>query len=141
MAVRNGPVGRFALHYVAMVIAMVAGMMLLYPLWTLATGGVDDSNVLRGAEVESLVMATTMSIGMGAWMRFRKHTWQPIIEMCAAMYAGFVVLFPGFWAGALSDGDVMMYGHVLMLVFMLVAMLLRRAEYTTHHHGRAHQPR
>lgn len=136
----GGPLRRFAVHYVAMVIAMFVGMMVLYPLWTLATRGADVAGILKSVEVETLVMATTMCIGMGAWMRFRRHGWRPILEMCGAMYAGFVVLFPALWLGVLSGSDVMMYGHVLMLVFMVLAMLGRRGEYTSaHHRHRARQ--
>ena len=52
--------------------------------------------------------------------------------MTAAMYTGFVVLFPFLWGGALSEMGVMMAGHVLMPVFMLLAMLARREEYAGH---------
>ncbi len=134
MALRASGVRRFALHYLAMVVAMLAGMMLFHPVWMLATGGVDASSVLREAEIDSLAMATGMAIGMGAWMRFRRHSWLPILEMCAAMYAGFVVLFPALWAGLLDGPEVMMFGHLLMLVFMLLAMLLRRGEYSAAAH-------
>ena len=48
------------------------------------------------------------------------------------MYAGFVVLFPFLWAGALGEMGVMMTGHVLMPLFMLGAMLWRREEYACH---------
>ena len=130
---------RFALHYGEMVLAMLVGMMVLYPLWMLATVGVDDGSGLRSVEVESLVMATTMAVPMAGWMRFRGHGWAPALEMSAAMYAGFVVLFPFLWAGALDDHGVMMVGHVLMFVLMLVAMVWRHEEYTGHHaHGHGH---
>ena len=49
-----------------------------------------------------LVMATNMAIGMGAWMRFRRHSWLAIAEMSAAMYLPFLVLLVPFWAGAIS---------------------------------------
>lgn len=79
-------------------------------------------------------MATTMALPMAGWMRFRGHPWALGLEMSAAMYAGFVILFPALWLGALDAADVLIYGHVLMLVFMLVAMLWRREEYTGHRH-------
>ena len=124
-----------------MVIAMLVGMAVLYPVWSLATGGLDDGHPLRGVVAETLAMATTMSVGMAAWMRFRRHAWAPVLEMSAAMYAGFVVLYPAYWAGTLTGMDVMMVGHVLMVGFMLVAMLLRRDEYavghTAHHQSDA----
>ena len=63
----------FALHYLQMVIAMAAGMMVLYPLWQLAVGGAPESAWVHRADVDSLVMATTMVIPMAAWMRFRSQ--------------------------------------------------------------------
>ena len=114
---------RFVRHYLEMVVAMLVGMATLYPLWLLAGGG--D----RATEVELLVMATAMTVPMVGWMWFRGHRARPTVEMAAAMYAGFVVLFPFLWAGALDDMGVMMVGHVLMPLFMLGAMLARRDEY------------
>ena len=127
-------IGKFALHYVEMVIAMFVGMMLLYPLWSLAVAGADASSVLHAVEVDALVMATTMSVPMAAWMRFRGHTWAPTLEMCAAMYAGFVAAIPFHWAGALGEHGVMMAGHIAMFALMVVAMLWRWDEYAGHGH-------
>jgi hypothetical protein len=115
--------GRFAVHYVEMVVAMAAGMVVLHPVWVLATSGVSATSALRSAEVDALAMATAMSVPMVAWMRLRGHAWAPALEMSGAMYAGFVVLYPALWAGALDDAALMAYGHLLMLVLMLVAML------------------
>ncbi|MGH3367508.1 MAG: hypothetical protein ACRDOY_09915, partial [Nocardioidaceae bacterium] len=120
------PVRRFVLHYLEMLLAMGIGMMLLYPLWMLITSGADPAGVLRSTEIESLAMASTMVLPMAGWMRFRAHRWSPVLEMSAAMYAGFVVLFPALWIGVLDAADVMIYGHVLMFVLMLGAMLWRR---------------
>ncbi len=33
-----------------------------------------------------VLMAIDMSIGMAAWMRFRRHSWGGTFEMCAAMF-------------------------------------------------------
>jgi hypothetical protein len=134
---------RFALHYVEMVVAMLVGMALLWPLWLLATSGAGDGGVLRSAEVESLVMGTTMAVPMAGWMRFRGHRWAPTLEMSAAMYAGFVVMFPLHWLGVVGDHGVMMGGHVGMFVLMLVAMLWRWEEYAGHCHeaGSVAEPR
>jgi len=133
-----GSWGRFARHFAEMVVAMLVGMAVLYPLWSITTGGLPESHALRGVVAETLAMAATMSIGMAAWMRFRRHRWAPVLEMSAAMFAGFAVLYPAYWLGALSAMDVMMVGHVLMVVFMLVAMLLRREEYAADHRAHRH---
>jgi hypothetical protein len=129
----------FALHYLQMIVAMLVGMMLLYPLWALATSGLTADAWLRRPDVDSLVMATTMVVPMAAWMRLRGHSRRPVVEMSAAMYAGFVVLFPFLWLGVVDTGGLMLLGHVLMLLFMLAAMLARPAEYSgSHaHHARA----
>ncbi|SMD24549.1 hypothetical protein SAMN05661093_08644 [Kibdelosporangium aridum] len=119
--------GRFARHYVEMIVAMVAGMLLFAPLWTWWSA-------MARPDVEALVMATNMTLGMGIWMRIRGHGWRPIAEMGAAMYVPFLLLLGPYWLGMLSADVVMIGGHVLMLPAMLVAMLLRRTEYTVHHH-------
>jgi hypothetical protein len=131
---RAAAAARFVAHYVEMVVAMAAGMLVLHPAWTVAIAATTPTSVLRSIEVDTLVMATAMSVPMVAWMRHRGHGWVPAAEMSLAMYAGFVVLYPLMWAGVVSDAEVMSYGHVLMLGFMLLAMLWRRHEYTTTHH-------
>jgi hypothetical protein len=82
----------------------------------------------------TLFMATSMTLGMTVWMRHRGHGWVSTAEMGAAMYASFVVLYPAYFAGAMSASDVMGIGHVLMLPAMLVVMLRRRSEYAGAHH-------
>lgn len=122
--------GRFVRHYVEMVVAMVAGMLLFDPVWSLVLGGWAP---LARPDVGALVMATNMTVGMSIWMRVRGHGWAPIAEMGAAMYVPFLVLFVPWWLGGISAGFLTVGGHVLMLPAMLVPMLLRRAEYTHCH--------
>jgi hypothetical protein len=122
-----GRAGRFARHYLEMVVAMAVGMVAIGPVLGLA---IPEAS---GAEVDSLVMATSMSVAMAAWMRFRRHRVGPIVEMSLAMYAGFVVLFPLLWSGHIDAAGLMAGGHVLMLLFMAAAMLLRPAEYAVKH--------
>lgn len=115
---------RFLLHFGEMVVAMVVGMLLLGPLWTLAWPGLPD---LPAAA--ALVMATNMAIGMAAWMRVRGHRGRGIAEMCAAMYLPFLVLLGPHALGLISGDTLMMGGHVLMLPAMALVMLRHRAEY------------
>jgi hypothetical protein len=121
---------RFVRHFLEMLVAMIVGMALLMPLWGL-TG-------LPGLgpypELHALWMATTMTVGMSAWMAFRRHSWPAIAEMALAMYVPFVLLFLPYWAGVLSGEGVILAGHVLMLPAMVLAMLRRPAEYTGHRH-------
>ena len=90
-------------HYLEMIVAMFVGMGTLYPLWLLAVAGVADDSWVHRADVESLVMATAMVVPMALWMRYRGHGPAPIVEMSAAMYVGFAVLFPLLWAGVIGD--------------------------------------
>lgn len=123
---------RFVLHYLQMLVAMVVGMAVLYPIWALLTGAL-AAPWLRSTVIETLVMATTMSVGMGAWMWFLGHRWLHVLEMSAAMYAAFAVLYPLLWLSFLEPGDVVVVGHLLMLPAMLVAMLARLDVYAAAH--------
>jgi hypothetical protein len=111
-------------HYLEMVVAMLVGMAVLGSLHSLVW-----PSLTARADVAVLVMATDMAIGMGAWMRFRGHSWRGIAEMSAAMYAPFAVLLVPFWTGTVGEHDLMMWGHVLMLPAMALVMYLRPAEY------------
>ena len=121
---RGSRIWHFIRHYLEMVVAMLAGMLVLGPVeglvWPALTARPD---------VGVMVMATNMSIGMAAWMRFRGHTWRGIAEMSASMYLPFAVLLVPFWAGAIGEHTMMTWGHLLMLPAMALVMLLRPSEY------------
>ncbi|MGD9528548.1 hypothetical protein [Pseudonocardia sp.] len=119
-ALRSRP---FVVHYLQMIAAMLAGMLLLGPLAMLVFGH-------PGPEAHALLMATEMTIGMTVWMAWKHHSWIAIAEMGLAMYLSFVVLFPLLWTGLLSGGAMMIVGHVLMLPAMALVMLRRREEYS-----------
>jgi hypothetical protein len=110
---------RFTLHYGEMWLAMAVGMIALGPLWNLGWPGLRDHPALDFA-----VMVTNMSIAMAVWMRLRRHDWAGIAWMTGAMYASLVVV-PPYWAGLIREGDMMMWGHLLMVPLMLLAMLRR----------------
>lgn len=138
-ASRGRRVWLFTRHYLEMVVAMILGMVLLGPVWNWLTGTAGVSAVFDRPDVASLVMATNMTVAMGAWMKFRGHSWAPIIEMGAAMYLPFIVLFVPLWMGLIDGHTVMAAGHLLMLPAMALAMLLRLDEYTQDHaHHRQH---
>jgi len=128
--------GRFGLHYVEMVVAMVVGMTVLGPVWAWGGSLLGWTSVLERPDVGSMVMAANMTVGMGAWMRIRGHGWRPVAEMGAAMVLPFVMLLFPLWMGVLGHGTLMSVGHLLMFLGMAVAMLLRPAEYIHHRHAR-----
>jgi hypothetical protein len=121
---RGHRVRHFARHYAEMVVAMLVGMLVLGPIEDLVWPG-----LTARADVGVMVMATNMAIGMGAWMRFRRHSWRTVAEMSASMYVPFLVLLVPFWAGGIGEHALMMWGHVLMLPAMAAVMLLRPDEY------------
>jgi hypothetical protein len=121
---RGQQLWHFVRHYLEMVVAMLVGMFTL--------GGLEDlvfPSVTVRADVGVLVMATNMSIGMGAWMRFRGHSWRGIAEMSASMYGPFLALLVPYWMGAIGGHAVMAWGHLIMLPAMALVMLLRPSDY------------
>jgi hypothetical protein len=127
--------GHLARHYVEMLITMVIGTIALDPVWHFGLQMVGASHALDRATVMALVMATDMSLGMGAWMRYRGHAWGPIAEMSAVMYLPFALFLPAVWGGVMSGSVMLGAGHLLMLPAMLGLMVWRRDEYG---HGSAH---
>jgi hypothetical protein len=130
-ATLRGPaLRRFVGHYLEIVVAAVAGMVVLGPVASMLLNPIGWAGLLAHPETSTLVMATNMTVATAAWMRFRRHGWAAIAEMAAAMYAPFVVLFPPLWLGVLSVNGLMALGHVLMLLAIPAAMSRRRDQYT-----------
>jgi hypothetical protein len=130
----------FIRHYVEMVVAMFAGMVVLGVPAGWALGAVGSSWPELTDTAPSLMllgMAITMTVPMVGWMRYRGHGWRANAEMSASM------LVPTFAAVALQltdavgdTGALLVVEHVAMLAGMLGVMLARPAEYT-HHHAHA----
>jgi flagellar biosynthetic protein FliP len=120
---------RFLRHYLEMVAAMLAGMLVLGGAvrGVLALAG--QAYPTRYPELAALEMAVDMSVGMAAWMRYRGHGWAVTLEMVAAMFAPLAALFPLLWLGAIAGDALLILEHVVMLPLMFLVMLRRRAEY------------
>lgn len=103
-------------HGAEMLVAMLAGMALLGPLWT-----------PERVEFTALWMAVSMSVPMALWMSYRGHG--RIVEMCAAMAVPYLVLLVPHWFGLLDADAVMMGGHLLMLPAMALVIVLFRHEH------------
>jgi hypothetical protein len=125
---RRRPRVRFALHYAEMVVAMVAGMVVLAPVWALAWPGRPQDGLGSLA-----IMVANMTLGMAIWMTVRGHSPAATTEMSAAMVVPFAVLLLPYAGGQISLGGLMTAGHVLMLPAMLLVMLRRRDEYGACH--------
>jgi len=116
---------------------MLVGMVVLGAAESMLLDPIGWAELRAHPELRALVMATNMTVAMGAWMRFRGHGWAATTEMAVAMYGSFVVLFPPLWLGLLSATGLMVLGHVLMLLAMAAVLLRRRSEYSGHHHEQA----
>jgi hypothetical protein len=132
----SSPTRRFIRHYIEMVIAMFAGMIVL---------GIPGEAALRAAGYSSsqlqadapavalLAMAVIMTVPMVAWMRRMGHGWRPCNEMAASMFLPTFLVIGMMAAGAADFATAMGLEHAIMLPAMLVAMLLRREEYSCDH--------
>jgi hypothetical protein len=124
----------FARHYGEMVLAMFLGMAVLSmpAIAALSVAGMSSSELESDAPALLLFgMAVTMTAPMIAWMRYRRHAWRPCAEMAAAMFIPAFGVIALLRAGLVEDiGTLLVIEHVVMLLSMLVAMLLRRDEYT-----------
>jgi flagellar biosynthetic protein FliP len=111
----------FIRHYIEMVIAMYAGMILLIPF----------SGAPTGASLA--MMGVAMTAPMVAWMRYRGHGWRPCAEMAASMVIPTIAVLFLLATGAVTgEMTLMTVEHVAMFPLMLVAMLIRPDEYTCH---------
>ncbi len=138
----NTPALHFIRHYIEMLVAMVAGMVVL---------GLPIEGALRaiGSSVDELEttapalvlagMGVVMTVPMVAWMRRRGHAWRPCHEMAASMIVPTLGVIGLLGSGFVVDfGELMMIEHVVMLPSMLLVMLLRYDEYACHHgHSRS----
>jgi hypothetical protein len=132
----------FIRHYIEMLLAMFLGMVVLGTPQFLALGAAGVSSAELQSDAPALMllaMGITMTVPMVAWMRYRGHGWQASNEMAASMLiptAGVIALLG---AGLVGDiGTLLAIEHVVMLPSMLVAMLLRRDEYSHGAHGHQH---
>jgi hypothetical protein len=125
----------FVRHYLEMVIAMFAGMAVLGVPAGWAMSAVDTSWSELHTEAPALMlfgMAVTMTVPMVGWMRYRGHGWRANAEMSASMLVPTAAAIGVLQAGLLDIGVLLHVEHVVMLLAMLGAMLVRPAEYTHH---------
>jgi hypothetical protein len=126
----------FIRHYFEMVVVMFAGMAVLgAPAgWALGAVGSSWSELTdHSPALMLLLMATTMTVPMVGWMRYRGHGWRANTEMAASMVLPTLAAI-GLLAVGTDIGTLLVGEHIAMLLGMLAAMLLRPEEYT-HYHG------
>jgi hypothetical protein len=139
---RAAGAARFGLHFLELVLAMVAGMAVLGMIFggVVAAFGLDYAEErVRLPELFALVMAINMTAGMAAWMRYRGHDWRSIAEMSGALVLPVLALFPPFWLGAIGSEALVGLEPALILPAMLSTMLYRRDDYV-HYYGPMSEP-
>jgi hypothetical protein len=128
----------FARHYVEMVVVMFLGMAVLgLPAgWVLGAVGSSWSELTDEAPAAMLLlMATTMTLPIAAWMRRMGHGWRPTNEMSASMILPTLAVIGLDGAGLVNDvGSMLLIEHVAMLAGMFAVMMLRPEEYSGHGH-------
>jgi hypothetical protein len=131
---------RFLLHYVEMVAAMFIGMFALSKPADLLFSALGASTSSQHPAMMLFSMGVTMTAPMIAWMRFRGHAWRPTNEMAASMLIPTFAAMGLVGAGVMKGKPTMVIEHVVMLAGMVIAMLVRRDEYSGGHaHGAAPQ--
>ena len=124
----------FTRHLLEMVVAMMAGMMVL----GVAVGILGEPSGEVNLLVEYGVMGVFMSAPMVAWMRYRGHTWSDGLEMTGAMLIPMFALVLPVELGVveLTGHSLMMLSHVAMIGGMVVLMIYRFDRYAHGAHGR-----
>jgi hypothetical protein len=131
-AVQTGGVGRFARHYIEMVIAMFAGMFVIgLPLaGVLVLAGSSLGELEESAPAVYLLgMGVSMTAGMVVWMRYRGHGWRPSWEMAGAMMVPTFAVIVLLGLEVTDFGGAMMIEHIAMFPAMLAVMIARWEEF------------
>jgi hypothetical protein len=121
----------FTRHLLEMIVAMMAGMMVL----GVALEVLGEPPGYGSALVEYGLMGVFMSAPMVAWMRYWGHSWTDGLEMTGAMGAPmFALVIPvEFGVVGLTGHSLMMLSHVTMIGGMVLLMLYRLDRYAHVH--------
>ncbi len=125
-------VGRFSLHLMEMLLAMMAGMPIYAMLRKLIPASSGYAAAFKSGTIPyDLAMTVFMTVPMVAWMVLRHHGWRHSAEMAFGMSAPVAVIVilrllraDGYLPGLSSAS------HSAMFLGMLAVMLYRRDHYT-----------
>ena len=123
---------RFLRHYVVMVVAMYAGMLLLDPVYAFIAGRAGYADPWSQLPVVSaLVMVFDMTVPMVLMMLHHRHELAAITEMVGAMVVPTLAAVVLDAIHVLRPDDVMSVAHIAMFPAMLLVMLRRYHHYAT----------
>jgi flagellar biosynthetic protein FliP len=126
-------------HFAEMVLVMLLSMAIFGAAVSGVFALLGHGNLLHYTALRGFLMSIYMVVGMGLWMRHRRHGWASVLEMSGAMVVPYALLVGPFAAGFLAKGTFLGAMHVLMLPCMYLAMIRRREEYGQDHAGHGRQ--
>ena len=137
---RSHPVRNFLRHFLEMFLAMIVGMIVGGVVFWAVVGAKSrlnfDEASLQSPVLLLVVIAIFMTVPMVGWMRLRGHGWRTLSEMAAAMIIPAIPFIVLTWLRVITWPSCGLY-CVVTIPAMLVAMFLRRNEYSQHLHGSA----
>lgn len=123
---------RFARHYLVMVVAMYAGMLVLDPLYAAVARRAGYADPWSDLPVTSaVVMSVNMTVPMVLLMLRHRSGTGAIAEMAGAMILPTLAAAGLHVVGILGPQHVMTVAHVAMFPAMLLVMLRRHHHYAT----------
>jgi hypothetical protein len=125
----RSPWRAWSFHLAEMMIAMVAGMVVLggalEGLLSLAGTSLSGAS----AAVTASVMAFNMTAPMVWWMRYRGHPARHNAEMAGSMVVPTAIVIALHWLGLVAGDAVLLIQHVVMIPAMVGVMLWRFEHY------------
>jgi hypothetical protein len=129
----SGSKRAFARHFGEMVLAMLAGMVVLGGLAELAFAVAGSSLSDQSGGLQVMLMGFNMTVPMVLWMSYRGHAAARNVEMAMSMIVPTVAAAALAWAGALESAAALGVQHVVMIPAMLGVMLWRYEDYSHPH--------
>jgi transcriptional regulator GlxA family with amidase domain len=122
-------VGRFALHFVEMLFAMYAGMLIFM--------GVPGVMALPPV-LHQFGMAVSMTVPMVAWMRVRGHGWRHGFEMAAGMLAPWAAVLGLVAMGAANALPWLSNAADAAMILGMLGIMLFRRDHDAHGASQPH---
>jgi hypothetical protein len=127
----RGPRVAFALHLGEMLVAMVAGMVVLGGALAVVLSLFGTSMSDGSAGLQAAVMGFNMTAPMVWWMHRRGHPTRHNAEMAGSMVVPTIAVIALDGAGALAGDAVLAAQHLVMIPAMVGVMLWRRDHYSS----------
>jgi len=119
------PAGRFLRHFAEMCVAMCIGLGVCLLLFGGAALIGYSNPTQRFPEASITLVAVFMSLSMAGWMRFRRMTWRPTLEMVGVTVAAGILQIVALRIGLVPRSDAIQGECGIACVGMLAVMLSR----------------